>query len=204
MELEQYWKQAAEGDDSLGNLLKDPDILRRKSQGPLQKLKSNLAKSMVYAIIITLLYALLIYYFPIWQVQVGLLVCVAFNFWIMAGTMRHYNKIDLQWSGGSVLHVLRMHHDSFRKWFRQQQTLALFVYPVAALAGFMLGGNIGSGKSVGEFFSKPKVAIAMVLMLVVLVPACYYLAKWMTHKAYGRYVDQLKELIDDLEKKDIP
>jgi hypothetical protein len=63
----------------------------------------------------------------------------------------------------------------------------------------MMGGVLGSGKTVGEFMSKPPVLIAFAIILVVLIPACYYLAKWMNRKAFGDHLEKLKANIDQLK-----
>jgi hypothetical protein len=80
-----------------------------------------------------------------------------------------------------------------------QEKVALFFYPIGAVGGFMMGGVIGSGKTIGEFMSKPVVLIALVIVLVTLIPACYYLAKWMNKKAFGDHLEKLKENINQLK-----
>ena len=155
---------------------------------------------MVMGVIITLGYGLLIFYFPYWQVQLGLLIVSAFNIWIMLASYRLYNSIDPTLSQGNVLQTLKMHHQQFTAWFKQQLRMAVFIYPVAAAAGFMLGGAVGSGKDVGAFLSKPFVWVALAICVAVLVPLGLLLAKYMNRKAFGRYVDELKEHIDELER----
>jgi hypothetical protein len=80
--------------------------------------------------------------------------------------------------------------------------VALWVYPFAATGGFMLGGTVGSEKTVEVFMGDYRVLIALAIMLVVLVPLSYWLAKWMTRVAFGKYVQQIKERIDELETQE--
>jgi hypothetical protein len=62
-----------------------------------------------------------------------------------------------------------------------------------------LGGVVGSGKSVEAFIIKPTALIAFVITIVVLVPVCYYLAKWMNHLSFGKHLKTLQQNIKDLE-----
>lgn len=199
MELQDYWKVEENGDDTLGRLLKEQSFMRKRIEGPLEKLKNNLLKGIIIGIIITLGYAWLIFYFPLWQVQIGLLVCIGFNIWLIKTSIQQYQHISIDLGAANVLETLLSYHSLFRQWFRQQEWVALFIYPVAAAAGFMLGGTAGSGKTISQFMSKPAAPIALIICILVLEPLCYYLTKWMNQRAFGQYVDQLNQYIDELQ-----
>jgi hypothetical protein len=204
MDLQEMWNTPETHGDMLDALLQRRDILHHRSKAPLDKLKSNLAKNLGFAVIITLGYAILIFYFPYWQIQVGLLITIFFNLVLMWQAYQQYKSIDpaLSSSNSNVLQNLKHIYISFTKMFRQQERAGLLVYPVACAAGFMLGGVLGSGKTVEAFMSKPIAQIALAICIVVMVPICYYWAKWMNKVAFGKYVDQLKEHIDALEREE--
>jgi hypothetical protein len=202
MDLQEMWNSPEPNGDMLDALLQKKNILHHTSKGPLEKLKSNLVKNLSFAVIITLGYAFLIFYFPYWQIQLGLLITIFFNLVLMWQAYEQYKHIDPALSSTNVLQNLKHIHASFKKMCRQQERAALLVYPVACAAGFMLGGVVGSGKSVEAFMSKPVAQIALSICIVVMVPICYYLAKWMNKVAFGKYVDQIKEHIDALERED--
>jgi hypothetical protein len=65
----------------------------------------------------------------------------------------------------------------------------------------MLGGVIGSGKPVSVFMHKPLFFITLIIAVIVLVPACYYLAKWMFKCSFGKHLQALKDNIDELESE---
>lgn len=180
-------------------LLQQKSFLHEGSATPLRKLKRNLKIGIGYGLIISLLYGVLIYMFPLWQIQVGLLVVTAFNFWIMYHSYQLIKKINAYDPSHNILSTLRSVHAGFKAWFRQQYRMAALVYPVAAAAGYMLGGTMSSGLSIEEFFAKPFVGWALLGVLAILVPSGLLLAKWMNKRAYGRYVDQLSESIHALE-----
>jgi hypothetical protein len=185
--------------DIFEGLLANGAYKNRKHIGPLQKLKTNLAASLIFAVLITLGYGLLIFYFPIWQVQIALLICIGFNIWVMVNAWRIFESINPDLGQADVLNTLIMHRDQFHNWFRQQMRTALFVYPVATAGGYMLGGTIGSGKPVEEFMRHPFTIVMLIISILVLVPLSYWLAKWMNKKAFGQYVDQLEKRIEELQ-----
>ena len=80
-----------------------------------------------------------------------------------------------------------------------QQQAGLLIYPVSATGGFMIGGSVGAGKSITEVMQKPGMIIALLIALIILVPLCFYLAKWMSKKAFGKYAEQLKQNIEMLK-----
>jgi len=49
--------------------------------------------------------------------------------------------------------------------------------------------------------SKPIMILALLICIAVLTPAGYYLAKWLSHKAFGQHLKLLKQNIDDLKEK---
>jgi hypothetical protein len=200
-DLKQIWKDESNGADMLDQILKSKSFKKAGENSPLLKLKRNLAIHLGYAVIITLAYALIIYYFPYWQVQACMLLLIIFNLWAMQKAYHLYKNINPNPAEHNVLEELKNHHNSFSEWQKQSLRVALFVYPFALSGGFMLGGTVGSGKSVEEFMSKGSVLIALIIAIIVLVPLSYLLAKWMTRVAFGKYIDQLKERIDELENE---
>jgi hypothetical protein len=198
-DLKQIWNEADNGNDILEQMLQNKSFKQAGFKTPLAKLKRNLAIHIGYAVIITLAYAFVIYYFPYWQVQACMLLLIVFNLWAMVKAYGLYNSLDLNLADHNVLVELKKHYSAFKGWEKQSLRVALFVYPFAASGGFMLGGTIGSGKPVEIFMGDYRVIIALIIALLVLVPLSYLLAKWMTKVAFGKYVDQLKVRIDELE-----
>ncbi len=201
-ELQEIWEQEEQDGDLLQQILHKKSFINSKVQGPLAKLKRNLNLQIWYALIITLAYALLIFYFPYWQVQGCLLLLIGFNLWAVAKAFSLYKSIDLDITKFNVLNELKKQYHAFTEWQRQNLRVALFVYPFAAAGGFMLGGTLGSGKTPTLFMNDSKVLIALIITIIILVPLSYLLAKWMTKVAFGKYIIQLKNMIDELEKED--
>ena len=86
----------------------------------------------------------------------------------------------------------------FQKWWSLQQRSSLFVYPVALTGGFIMGGALGSGKSVDAFLYNSKMLSILGITILIFVPVCYYMAKWMFRFLYGKYLNDIKRMIKEL------
>ena len=199
MDLENIWQQAGSKDDMLNRILQQKNFDHLHSKLPLKKLKKNLVSGIAWAILITAGYLVLFYFIHIWQVYVALSIVIAFNIWIIILTWRLYKTIqDTITPSNSLKQELQKNYDGFQKWWAIQARLGLYVYPVAATGGFMLGGVVGSGKTVEAFLYRPSILIILAITIAIITPLCYYLSKWMFKYAYGRHLEKLKELIDEL------
>ena len=74
----------------------------------------------------------------------------------------------------------------------------LFIYPVAGAAGFLLG--FATQKDPGLVFQETQLLTTMIVLSLGLTPIAYVLAKWLDNKAYGKYCDQLKAIISEMEQ----
>lgn len=198
-DLQEIWQQEPNGGDLLEQMLQRKTFRQSNIQTPLSRLKRNLAIHIGYAIIITLGYALITWHFTFWQVQACLVLLILFNIWAMVKSYGLYKNIDLNLSASNVLEELKKHDRAFTEWEKQSMRAGLMIYPFAAAGGFMLGGAIGSGKPPEIWLSNDRIMLIMAVVVVVLVPLGYLLAKWMTRVAFGKYVMQIRERINELE-----
>ncbi len=82
---------------------------------------------------------------------------------------------------------------------RTQIKVALFIYPISAAAGFMLGGVVGSSKAAEAFMQKTVIWIILLVVVIILTPLCYLLARWMLRYSFGKHLDTLQEKTNELE-----
>jgi hypothetical protein len=186
--------------DELENLLTIEALQTHKSLDPLVKLKRNMRYSSVSALLITGGYVAAILAFPIWQVQLSMMVLIIFNVWMLSTGYVLYRDINLDAAQNSLLSQLKRIHSLFSRSLREQYKVAILVFPIAATGGFILGGVLGSGKTVEQFFSKPFVWWALVGCIAVLIPAGLWLTKTLNQAAYGKYLDEIADQIEALEK----
>jgi hypothetical protein len=200
MDIEKSWNEWKAEDGDWDNLVKQSISTNRETLDPLYKLKRSLKINMGYALLICILYIAAIIYFTLPVFRFSMILMLGFTAWGFVTALREYKSIEPGISSSrSLLEDMERHYFSINHWIKTQEKVALFFYPIAAAGGFMMGGVLGSGKSVGEFMSKPIVLIAFIIILIVLIPACYYLAKWMNRKAFGDHLEKLKENINHLK-----
>ncbi len=195
MSIEEVWRSAGEDDKDLASLIQ-PGLLRLSSKDPLVKLRRNLLAGAIMGILIACGYIAVLVKFPVWQVFVCIGIVFLFTVWASVKSLVLYRQLSRSIPENSLLQELKNHYQKVKQWMALQQQVGLFIYPVSAAGGFMIGGSVGAGKSINEIMQKPVILIALVITLLILVPLCFYLAKWMSKKAFGKYAEQLKQHID--------
>jgi MFS family permease len=200
MDLENIWQQHDNGDNALNALLDRGHFSKLQSRMPLKKLKNNLLIGIAWAVLITIGYIIAFFFISLWQVYIALGILIIFNIIIMIDSWKLYRRTpSVITLSNSLKQELLLHYTSFQQWWSVQEKISLFVYPVAVVGGFILGGVLGSGKPVEAFLYNGKMLGILGITVIVLVPLCYFGARWMFNYAYGRYLKQLKATIDDLE-----
>ena len=201
MTIENIWKDTnSNNDEDLSSLISMSKIAHLRSNNPLKKIKSNLFINLFLGLLICCLYIVLIFAFPIWQVQIAILIVLAFSVWVMFISFQLYRNIDSTVSASnSVLHELRKHHQSIIQWMQIQLKAALYIYPISAAGGFLMGGAVGSGKPVEVLIQKPLFIVILIVAVAILTPICHLLTKWMFKISFGKHIKALQKSIDNLE-----
>jgi len=101
---------------------------------------------------------------------------------------------------GNLLVILKTIYQKATRTLAFQRKAALFIYPVAGSAGFILG--FAWDKDPERVFHDTSLLATMIIVSIVLTPIAYYVAQWVDQKAFGKYCDQLKVIIDDMEQSE--
>lgn len=194
------WQDWNPEDADLSRLLKPGRIQRIQPGHPLMKLKKALLMNMIWGVLIFLFYIYIIIVFPYWPILITIVITMAFTAYVLVKAWKLYTSIQTTVSATRpVLEELRMHHREISDWGRVQQKLGLLVYPFAAAGGYLSGGILGSGKTIEELMTKPIFVYALPVTMLVLIPICYWLAKWMFNKSFGKHLRSLEGIIHSLE-----
>lgn len=200
MDIKTTWKSTEDKDEQLSSFLENVDLRSLQSRIPLSKLRKNLLIGIYAANIITVFYLVLLFLLPLWVAYLTLFILIVFNVFVTIDTWKLYKKTKTIIEPGlSLKEELTMHYEAFQRWWRLQERISIFVYPIAAAGGFILGGVEGSGKTVSAFLTTPSVLFTLGITIAVLVPVCYFGARWMFHFLYGKYLINLKALMDDMD-----
>jgi hypothetical protein len=200
MSIEKNWQNwDKQADADLSDLLQPGQLEKLHSSSPLKKIKFYLLVSMIWSVLIAAIYVYMMIQFPQWPVLLCIGVVLLFTLWAGYSSWQQYKSIDPYAGVGSLLSQMQKHYDGIHIWMKNQMKVAVFVYPVACTGGFMIGGMMGSGKSIAFFLSKPPVIAALLISIAVLVPVCIWFSKWMFKKSFGKHLDTLKKNIDALK-----
>jgi hypothetical protein len=187
-------------DPEFDKLLNERSLRNLKSKHPLLTLRKNLMLNIVYSIIVSSMIIVAIFTFWIWQVQLALVIVSIFNFWYMFQGYKLYEHIKPNISTeNNVLYELETHFNKIGQWIKLSEKIALFIYPISIIGGFLLGGVLGSKKSVDEFLV-PKILQILLVTIIILTPTCHYLTKWMNKIMFSNHLKDLAEKIEDLKK----
>lgn len=202
MNLEEQWKaESGQGDQTLQDLIRNAKLDRMRSHNPMDKIRWSLKWNIGFAITFTIAYLFVFWYFPYWPVFLCIGVIFLFTLWGAISGIRLFRKTTVPDQAAPVLETLEYQHSLISNWIRHQEKVALLVYPFAGAGGFMVGGMVGSGKTIEAFMSKPFVVWSMIITLLVIVPLSYWMAKKMNRKAFGQYLDQLHGSIQSLRSE---
>jgi hypothetical protein len=95
MDIENVWQQSSGSDDALNKMFQQKDFSNLQSKLPLNKLKRNLVIGIVFAVLITAFYFVVIFYVDLWQVYVSLVTLSLFNIFIAYDSWKLYNSINV-------------------------------------------------------------------------------------------------------------
>ena len=153
-----------------------------------------------WGVVIAMIYVFIIIKFPVWQVFLTIGITQVFTIWAVYTAWQQYKNINPFASNSlSLLAELERNYEGMNNWIKLQKKVAVIIYPISATGGYMIGGIMGSGKTIEQFFNKPVVIIALVLVILILVPCCVYGAKWLFNKSFGKHLAALKKNIDELK-----
>ena len=187
-------------DPAFDGLLHATTRQRTTSRHPLESLRRAMRINMVLALVITVGYLALLPFIPHDAVMVFLVAMMLYNGWATVNTYRLYQRMPASVSAmNDVLHEMRAQVDATTHWMRLHVRMGLLMYPLAITGGFLFGALVGTGATVAELMSKPPLWWILGITLVVLVPICHFVVKWMTRLVFGVHVEAMRKLIAELE-----
>jgi hypothetical protein len=204
MDWEKTWKQLESGNkDELEKYFKPGKPLKNTGRHPLQQIRRSLMFTSVWGIVISVGYVFLMFKFPFWQILLGFSLVLLFNIYSVVKGLQLRSSIPSNISGySSLLAEMERQYKAVTDWIRAHKMTAIFVYPVAAATGFMLGGVLGSGKPLDLLFTRNIFWISLIISAIAMTPVAYYLSKLMVRVTYDKYLRKLKENIDELKKQE--
>lgn len=204
MNAEQNWKQMNElNDEDLIALLNTSAITKGQSNSPLQKIRASFFYNMLWTLFFSCLYLILYFVIDFWQIKAALAFLIVVHVLGALSAYKQYKNINpVIMADQSVLEELKRQHRSVKNWMNAHLRSGLLFYPVSIGGSFLLGGAIGSSKSVEDFVSRPYMLLTTIILIIVLTPFCHFLAKKMLKISFGKHLNDLQKNITDLESEE--
>jgi hypothetical protein len=198
MDLKDIWNAAEPSKQQLPQINSIKEIKSKGLKNPLKLAKKRLLQNIIWGIIIAIVYIPIIVIYNYWQIQLLLAITLLFTIWAIYTAIKLHQSIQSNVSANNLLSELMRVKTTLNQWMTVQSKVALFIYPISASAGYFVGGVVGSGKSVDELLVKPVIIYALIACILVLTLLCYFLAKWMFKLSFGKVIDQIDVLIEEL------
>lgn len=192
----QYDRQTPTGLDEAAIL----EAIHQKSHGPVQKIRNGFTIKLYFIIAFTIIFI----YIGVWSKEPlvsGLqffMAGVYFSAFFLFLSQNKRIKAGIPMDEGLLIN-LKNYHAFVSKILKQEERIALFIYPVALTAGFLLGFT--SKATLHEFFNSRTAILMLAGCWVILTPLCHLLAKWMNKVSFGKYLKELELHIQELEKE---
>ncbi|MBX2914019.1 MAG: hypothetical protein KF856_01975 [Cyclobacteriaceae bacterium] len=198
MDLKEVWKKLEQ--EKLTQPVAGAGEIYKTSKHPVQKLINSFKMALGFVVLFELAFTYLAIIAPQPVVKVAMvLMMIVYIFYFVANykTLQHIKttfRMDQ-----NLTHTLQSIYDNTQQSLKFQRRSALFIYPLAATCGFLFG--LSMERNVVEVLNNRWVWISLVISIAVLTPLSYFVAVQLERISYGRYLNQLRTLIHQLNSQ---
>lgn len=196
MDLKEAWKKLEQ--EKLTQPVAGVEEVYKTSKHPVQKLIRSFKIALGFVVFFELAFAYLAIAMPQPIVKGAMvLMMVVYIFYFVANyqTLQHINRTFRM--DQNLAHTLQSIYDNTQQSLKFQRRSAVFIYPLAATCGFLFGLSIE--RNVVEVLQNRSVWVSLLITISVLTPISYFVAIQLERVSYGRYLNQLRSLIHQLE-----
>ena len=171
--------------------------LKKESCDPLIRLRKNIGIKLLWIAGFSLMFLTLIITTDKVYNRIlisPLLIAYVIGLALIYGQYRILNFVD---KSQNLDYILKAYYYRIKRIQQYELKVAIFLYPISITAGFVYGFSMK--RSAEEILTDYRVLTILIVTNVILIPVCYFLARWMDRRAYGRYLDRLKEDMDQIE-----
>jgi hypothetical protein len=182
-------------------------LLRSNQKSPINKIKNSLVFEILLTLVLIILFTYAVIVIKIWSIRmylmIVLIVCLLFSIPLVS----FYRQI-LSMSNKvlSIKANLLEVYSLMKRFVRMYFQITMGMIPIFLTLAFTLGYLEGKKHEIPEFeiFHKQCTTIWIGLIFIILYVVgvfwgIYYFTKWYLNKLYGRYIDELKVMLDELE-----
>jgi hypothetical protein len=197
MDLQEAWKKLDR--EKLSKPVNGPIEIHKASKHPVQKLIRSFRITLSFVIVFEVAFIYLLITSPQLVVKFFMALMVITYIFFFVLNYSALRRIERHFIlDSNFKDSLTLIYDSTKTSLTFQRRASLVIYPFACTAGYLWGLSID--KDVVDIMQKGIPIIALVISIVILTPASYYLALCMEKVSYGKYLAQLETLILELNQ----
>ncbi len=198
MNLQETWKKL----ESEKLCLPIPEQMQARNDYklPLQKLQNVYRINSWFLVAFLCGFVMLCFVFHEPVVKGGLFLLILIYMLGLAANRSMSKKLELTVSWDqSIKSSLEQIYSSVSSHVRYQERIGLFIYPLAGLVGFLMGIAAVSD-NFSNLIRQKSILLLLLTLLLMLTPLCFWVTKQLHARSYGKYLNDLKQLIHELEK----
>lgn len=196
MDLKEAWKTLEK--EKLSKPVLGSISIPGHSKHPVANIILTFTGSLAFCILFEVIFAGILFSVEQNIVKASLLLVMAiyaFLFWINLRVLRKVKR--LHQSDDSILNSLRSIHQIVTDTINFQEKFSWIFFPLCVAAGFLLG--ISMTKDAAALIIQPKFYLTLLLTMLAMTPACFYLTRWLVKISHGKYLKQIEGLIAQAE-----
>lgn len=177
---------------------------KKQSRHPVQKLIRSFQITLGFSIVFGLFFLALLFVFEPWIIRFFLVLLVLAYLFFFLYNLKTYKKIKEQWDhpfDSPLKDAFPKIHDIVHSSIRFQEKAALYIYPISITGGYLMGLFSGNSTNFEKNLTNIQVLVALGICMIILTPACYYLARWMYKISYYKYLQQLQSLTEEMQRE---
>ena len=172
----------------------------RQSQHPVAKLKRNyFMKTVMMSVFVGSFTGLLFLFDQLLIRSILAVLLIAYIIFLTVSFLMYKGiRTDLSMDG-SLLDVLTATKQQIERALRFEMTSSLLVFPIAGAGGYLMGYTVTGGDTDNIFASSAQVVI-FILTLIVFTVLGYFLGKRLTREGYGKSLEEMGRMIEELRR----
>lgn len=200
-ELKKAWEELKSDTKEFTTIQKEElyKAIHIKSKGPIRKLHHQVKFKWYFCLFFTVAIGILIPWIDVLVSQILLLILLSAY---LVGDILLYQEHKVLEKGIDMSQDLKTSLNEYYKRVKDvlkyEELVGLTLYPISLTAGFFIGMKLGAPEE--EIMNETSDWIALVITMIIITPLAHLLAKWMNKAAFGKYLNELKKNIDELEK----
>lgn len=193
MDISETWKKL--GQEKLEKPMDGKFERGDHSRHPVTALKNNYKTKATMLVAFLVCFAGLFFWFDEWLIKGVLLVVIAAYIIFFLASLAMYKRLNKNLPvDGRLLDVLVQTKDEVSRALKFETISSLLIFPFAGAAGYMMGYRT-QGLDPANIFESPYQLGVFIVVLIIFLAFGYWLGRQLMREGYGKYLDQIEEMI---------